>query len=665
VENEKHFSFNLWDLIELAFAKHIPLIVVVCLSIIISVTISFMIPPRYESMVVLFPSSTTSVSEALLSKTYSSKDLLKFGTDEEVEQFLQILKSDYIRNRIIEKYDLMSHYGISKNITFPRTKLYRKYENNVKIYRTEFNSIRVIVLDEVPEIAAEIATSIADYGDSLISKMQKERAIKAFKLVEREYLETQKNLNLLHDSLRSLRNLGIFEYESQAEVLNMAYTEALIKGNNSAISEIQKKMDLLSRYGGIYSYLRNEVVYETERLGQLKIKYIEAKLDAEQDLPHKYVVSGAEVPEKKSYPIIWLIVLISVITTFIFAMLTLIALENLKKKKKLKSIPTTINFRIPLLRSINININYDTMEQFFRNKLLFQTISKWRIHLIIVFIVSIAIGIFISSPIVLTPLFKSEAVVYPVNIFAYSDESETEQMLQIMRSNDIKIHMLDAFKLDGHYKLKKNTPGFMTNFLNIYNNRVSINKTEYEAVSISVLDTDPELAKKMTDSIISFYNQKVALLLRAKQYEMVIISATQMNEKKAEVDSLQNLLKKWNKEFGIIDVKAQIWGIANAGGGQNSILLENLKEKGIDYKSTDSLLFSSRKEYLAHKGVYEKSLTEYKKDISYSQIVSNPIIADKKAFPVRWIIITITVLATMLLALIVISFLESSQRKKV
>ena len=32
----------------------------------------------------------------------------------------------------------------------------------------------------------------------------------------------------------------------------------------------------------------------------------------------------------------------------------------------------------------------------------------------------------------ITPLYKSEAVAYPANVTPYSDESETEQMLQII-----------------------------------------------------------------------------------------------------------------------------------------------------------------------------------------------------------------------------------------
>jgi len=308
------------------------------------------------------------------------------------------------------------------------------------------------------------------------------------------------------------------------------------------------------------------------------------------------------------------------------------------------------------------------MEQFFRNKSLLQTITKWKTHLAIILIVSIGIGIFISSPIVITPLFKSEAILYPVNIFSYSDESETEQMLQILRSNDLKLEMLDIFNLAEHYKLTPNTPSFYAYFLDKYDNRVSIAKTEFEAVHIQIMDHVPQVASDMVDTLIVLYNRKVTELLRRKQLEMIHISLDDMNKKQSEIDSLSNLLKKWNLQFGIIDLRAQAANIV-----KNIPLTEkrdieksgfSLNEIVIDYKTADSLLINSRKDFIKLKNTYEKSMSEYKKDITYSQIISNPFPTDKKAYPVRWLIVVVTVLASMLLAIISISVIESTSVKK-
>ena len=94
----------------------------------------FFIPPKFKSTVVLFPSSTNSVSKALLSDNQSYKqDLLRFGEEEDAEQLLQILNSSKIRDRVIEKYNLMNHYDIDAEGKFKRTLLNKTLKNNALV----------------------------------------------------------------------------------------------------------------------------------------------------------------------------------------------------------------------------------------------------------------------------------------------------------------------------------------------------------------------------------------------------------------------------------------------------------------------------------------------------------------------------------------------------
>ena len=81
------------------------------------------IKPLYKSTVVLYPATTNSISKALLSENaYDRSDPLAFGEEEEAEQLLQLLNSDLIRNRIVEKYQLMTHYEIAPDDPFRQTK---------------------------------------------------------------------------------------------------------------------------------------------------------------------------------------------------------------------------------------------------------------------------------------------------------------------------------------------------------------------------------------------------------------------------------------------------------------------------------------------------------------------------------------------------------------
>ena len=309
-----------------------PLIIIGIAAFVVSLIIAIMLPSKYRSTLILFPATSESVSKSLFADNQPSKGLLSFGTSEEVEQFLQVLYSDEIKKRITEKYNLFEHYGIDTAGKYPHTQLSKKYENNISFRKTEFLSIEIEVFDKDPIIAANIANDIADYADSTINRMQHERASKAFILVEKEYLNAIKDLNFIQDSLGKLRELGVFNYEAQSEVFSDAYAVAIAKGNKEGISDLEEKFKILAKYGGAYQNFNEMITNETKRLSQLKQKFVEAKIDAEQNIPHKFAVSRAEIPEKEYYPIRWLIVLAGVMSALIFGLMVIAFAELLKKK---------------------------------------------------------------------------------------------------------------------------------------------------------------------------------------------------------------------------------------------------------------------------------------------------------------------------------------------
>jgi uncharacterized protein involved in exopolysaccharide biosynthesis len=267
---------------------------------------------------------------------------LEFGEDEQTEQMLQVLNSNKIRDKIIEKYDLMNHYGIKPNEKYRNTKLYETYESRIKFRRTEYTAVKITVLDESPTIAANIANDIADLFDSTMNAMRKEVSRKAFSIVEAEYFQLRNEVQQMEDSLNSLRRLGIHDYESQAEMINQQLAIELANGNRAGIKALEEKLEILAQYGGYYVSIRDMLEFERKQLSQIKAKYEEAKVDATQNLPHKFVVTSAYEAEKKSYPIRWLIMLIALTSTFMLVLLILAILQRnpvyLSEKKNIHGI---------------------------------------------------------------------------------------------------------------------------------------------------------------------------------------------------------------------------------------------------------------------------------------------------------------------------------------
>jgi uncharacterized protein involved in exopolysaccharide biosynthesis len=331
--NKKIFVNNAFDLVRYVWEKKWILIAFSSIAFIASIIVSLTITPRFKSGVVLFPAASVSLSKNLVetsSISTDNRDIMSFGEDEEAERMLQILHSNQIKDHVVKKFDLMTHYKIDPMKPFPFTKLDSKYKSNIKFRRTEFMSIEIEVLDADPQVAADIANEIAIYVDSAIYNMQRERAIEAFNIVNKEYISAQNEIDQISDSLQKIRQLGVNDYESQASSLNTAYANALAQGNKTAAGSILNRMNTLSKFGGTYIELSQKLESEIERLGQLKAKYISSKVNVEQNLSQIFIVDKAVKAERKALPKRSIIVFISTLSTFALSLLILLIIDQIK-----------------------------------------------------------------------------------------------------------------------------------------------------------------------------------------------------------------------------------------------------------------------------------------------------------------------------------------------
>jgi uncharacterized protein involved in exopolysaccharide biosynthesis len=330
-------SFNSTNFIVFLWHKRVILISLTVAAAILAAIFSapFFITPKFKSTVVLIPTSTNSISKALLGDNQGYKqDLLQFGEEEHAEQLLQILNSSKIRDRVIEKYNLMKHYDIEKDSKYKRTALNKEYKSNIKYRRTENMAVEITVMDANPDTAALIANDIAALLDSLKIGMQKERAYRGYEIVKQEYESMRDDIQYKEDSLTKLREFGVHDYETQAEMINRQLAIEIAKNPNSnAVKALDDKLSVLAKYGGPYVSLRDGLEYEKKLLVEVKEKFDKAKIDAMEELPQTFKVDMAYPAEKKSYPVRWLIVLVASVSTFLLAIFILILIDSLKDVK--------------------------------------------------------------------------------------------------------------------------------------------------------------------------------------------------------------------------------------------------------------------------------------------------------------------------------------------
>jgi uncharacterized protein involved in exopolysaccharide biosynthesis len=196
-------------------------------------------------------------------------------------------------------------------------------------------AVQINVLDRDPQMAADIANTIASLLDSVKNEMQRQRAIQGFRIVEVEYNNLRTEVRQIVDSLVKLGGLGVNDVEYQSQVLNQQLAVALMNNNRPGVAAIQKKLDILGKYGGIYMSLKNALEFKTEQLTLLQSKYKQAKVDAEENLTQKFIVSDAYKAEKKSFPVQWLM-LVTTISTLLLAIIFIIVFEKITSYKSHK-----------------------------------------------------------------------------------------------------------------------------------------------------------------------------------------------------------------------------------------------------------------------------------------------------------------------------------------
>ncbi|HEX8514733.1 MAG TPA: hypothetical protein VF868_00950 [Bacteroidia bacterium] len=281
-------------------------------------------------------------------------------------------------------------------------------------------------------------------------------------------------------------------------------------------------------------------------------------------------------------------------------------------------------------------------------------IATWKYHFLVVTVSAVIASAVFSSEFFMKPRYKSSATVYPANVVPFSDESTTEQILQMFQSTHIRDAIIRKFDLAKHYDIDTTGKEWKAALNGMYNSFVNIDKNQYESVDIEVTDTDPVQARDMVNEIIFLLNDKISSLHKQKTREVKKIVEGQLNIKTRQLDSLGKGLQELRVKYQILDYNIQVEEVTkgymqslNTGKGSKDIdvLLRNIEEKGGDYYkmkvSYDAILGS----YNTVRAEYDNILRELDKKFTYTYVVTEPSVSDKKAYPVRWLIVVISVLA--------------------
>jgi len=286
-------------------------------------------------------------------------------------------------------------------------------------------------------------------------------------------------------------------------------------------------------------------------------------------------------------------------------------------------------------------------------------------------IVAVLLTTLLSSPLVITPKYLSKATVYPVNLTPYSSETRTDQLLQLLESNSIRDSLIVRFDLAKVYDVDTTTVGGYFALYNEFKDRVQISKTRYESVMIEVLDEDPRRARDMVQAMLQQVDQLARRLQREKSYEVLEIAQRALANEQAKLDSVEARLSQLRQASGLLVYEGQteeltrgyLMMLATPGVSQARLdevrgMFRKLEESGGEFRALTDLSNKFRVNYDRLLSEYERVVNDVTKELSYTNVVVYPEVSDKKAYPIRWVIVLAGTASALFLCFVLLMWRE-------
>jgi LPS O-antigen subunit length determinant protein (WzzB/FepE family) len=167
-------------------------------------------------------------------------------------------------------------------------------------------------------------------------------------------------------------------------------------------------------------------------------------------------------------------------------------------------------------------------------------------------------------------------------------------------------------------------------------------------------------------------DEKALNIIRERATEQIKIAGDIMNNKKAEIDSMENLMHEISTKYGITDFEYQVNGFSReyyhalGSGGVNAKMetdRKNFEEKGVEFVSLKEQLLNLRLAYVKYQEKYQFIEMDLHKKLSFHNTVSKAVPPQRKDSPKRTLIIFLFTISVLFFAVIYIIYTEYYKAK--
>jgi tyrosine-protein kinase Etk/Wzc len=315
---------------------------------------------------------------------------------------------------------------------------------------------------------------------------------------------------------------------------------------------------------------------------------------------------------------------------------------------------------------------------------LLSKVYKWRKPLILVTLSAAVVSTIVSF--LISPQYLGTSIIFPARTFSvskllieqnpgsqedymeYGDEDDCEKLLQILNSADIRNMAANEYNLWEHWKINKDDV-YANHYLKLkWDEMVSFKRTDFVSIKINVYDYQSDRAAKIANSIVSYADSVKNKMTKVIAKEALMIIEEEYLSTLANIKSLEDSLQVI-REIGVIDYKSEMEAYSKAmakavskgderAQSKLQVKLDILKKYGMAYQDLNEKLKKYRFKYPVIKGKYDEARVNFERHLPSKFVVEKAISNEKKAKPVRAIIVLVPTISTFLLVLLYLMFAD-------
>ncbi|MBF9224094.1 GumC domain-containing protein [Hymenobacter ruricola] len=323
----------------------------VALAAVVSIVVALLMPNVYRSTAIFIPTNPQTTDPDRL---VDGGKLELSGRAEDLDRAITIGESQPVAELAIKKFNLYKHYkagapGDDATDNF----VLKEFTDNLAIVHNERDAIELTFMDKDKNLAARVANTLVQVIDSVNQQLTLENRRHVLDLYRQryEYLSTSYERSR-QELVGARRRYGIFGLEMQGRymVKQLIETEAALRkaeASGGDVAGLRRALrGLTKRDGGnlinLESYVQgtDSLSMFTTRVADLQSRLIGARsafetaeLSLKGRIASLYIVQKAYPATKKIKPVRWLIVVGSVVLTFVLSVIFIALLELYRRNR--------------------------------------------------------------------------------------------------------------------------------------------------------------------------------------------------------------------------------------------------------------------------------------------------------------------------------------------